>query len=135
MSPLSNVTCLHVSHTPGVWVQGDPSGCDSSCGSGLHLAGYTELLIRNAAAGKTLTQEGLNKDGVANVLTANNVAFANTESSAELRAKLDQLLTDTPVIASGTPGAVTCSKVTGCNDGDKPAAKLCAATPACGGWG
>ena len=118
---------------PGVWEQGEPSGCDTSCGSGLNLAGYTELQIRNAAAGETDSKGGLNKGGVANVLLSNNVDFDNAETSVQLRTKLEQLLADTK--ASGTPGAVTCSKTTGCKESDKPKPKLCAATPACGSRG
>ena len=33
---------------------------------------------------------------------------------------------------SGTAGTVTCSKTSGCKENDKPAAKQCAATAACG---
>ena len=33
---------------------------------------------------------------------------------------------------SGTAGAVTCSKGTGCDESKKPAAKQCPATAACG---
>ncbi len=35
---------------------------------------------------------------------------------------------------SGVPGKVTCSKPSGCNEIDKPVAKVCAGTPACGNW-
>ena len=38
----------------------------------------------------------------------------------------------------GTDGLVTCSKVSGCDDIEKPDSKKCAATPACGkqsSWG
>ena len=34
---------------------------------------------------------------------------------------------------SGKAGAVTCSKTTGCDESQKPAAKQCSATPECGG--
>ena len=70
--PPSNATCLHLFPTPGVWEQGEASGCDTSCG----------------------VAEG-----------------------------------------SGTPGSVTCSETTGCKEGDKPDAKQCPATAACGAWG
>ena len=33
---------------------------------------------------------------------------------------------------SGTKGTVTCTKTTGCDESEKPAAKQCPATPACG---
>ena len=33
---------------------------------------------------------------------------------------------------SGTNGAVTCSKASGCKESDRPAEKQCEATPACG---
>ena len=35
---------------------------------------------------------------------------------------------------SGKAGAVTCSKTTGCDESQKPAAKQCPATPECGGY-
>ena len=58
----------------------------------LQLAGYTSKQVRSAAAGKTASQGGLNKPDVAKVLKANKIAYSSKDSSAVLRAKLQQLL-------------------------------------------
>ena len=80
----------------------------------LHLSGYTELQIRNAATGKTASRNGLNKGDVANVLRANDIDFVNTETSVQLRSKLDQLLTDIHASASQT---FTTPETAGCTFG------------------
>ena len=87
----------------------------------VNLAGFTETELRNAAAGKTATQGGLNKGDVQAALTANGIVFSTSESTAALRAKLRALLDSFPRAPTcpagqyldgtcgGTTNSLTCS--------------------------